>query len=397
MKAWNTVCFIVAAAAAGFAAGRMTAPAHAPAPRDAVEQIERERDEALARAQRAESSLQTDRRKRAETSPAEPEPVAPQSVAPQSVLEGPPAESADAADAATDPAAPTTPAERTLAVRELTAQIEPAFERGDGEKLLELMRRLATAAPEGREAAMELAVRVNDDVTGAGALRLDQYTFYTSLGDTAVRDLMLWSLDHQSPATFRVLSAYSLPWVVPKDKAIADLAGALGRESDVTVQQALVVNLAQMNDSRAQTLLSTLLADTTKDGAVRAQIATTLATTDDEAQVRALEAAAAADPDERVRSAAKAALVARDPPVDGFLVTIVFAEGAATAAGVRAGDILVTYDGRPARNVREIRELVESGDSADSVPLVVLRDGAETRLEIRRGRMGIQGRPVQRK
>lgn len=388
MKALFVTVLFAASLAAGFALGRVSHPADAAAPvSPEFERLERERDEAVARAQRAEAALQSERRRRADAAAVD----RPADVAPT------PVPTASDTAPGTAPAPTASEAERAQQVRDLAAQIDPAVERADGEKLLELLRRLSALAPEGRTAAMGLAIKLNDDVNGEGLFRLDQYTFYTSLGDTGVRTLMLWSLDNPSPAAFRVLSAWSLPWVIPKEQAIETMGKSLAREKEVTVQQALVVNLAQMNDSRAESLLATILADPARDSGVRAQIATSLATTTNADLARALETTANADPDDRVRAAARAAIVARNPPVDGFLITIVFPDGAATAGGVRPGDILVSYDGRSTRDLKEIRELIEAESSAETANVVVLRDGAEATLQVRRGRLGIQGRAVRRK
>ncbi|MCE9635678.1 MAG: PDZ domain-containing protein [Planctomycetes bacterium] len=377
------VSTLVAGFAVGVAVGRQRHSDEPVSATSAVEAVERERDEALARAQRAETALQAERRKRADV---------PAAARPSDTVQ----------PTATDPA-PVAPAstlsdsDRAQQVRDLAAQIEPAVAHADGEKLLELLRRLSALSPEGRTAAMELALKINDDVNGEGLLRLDQYTFYTSLGDTGVRTLMIWSLDNPSPAAFRVLSAWSLPWVIPKEQAIDTMGKSLVREKEVTVQQALVVNLAQMNDSRAESLLATILADPARDAGVRAQIATSLATTTNADLARALETTANTDPDDRVRAAARAAIVARNPPVDGFLITIVFPDGAASAGGIRPGDILISYDGHATRDLKEVRDLIDAESSAENASAVVLRDGIEVTLPVRRGRLGIQGRAVRRK
>jgi Flp pilus assembly protein TadD len=392
VKAWTVVPVALAAAVAGFLAGRAASGPGAQVPLADLERVERERDEALARVRRAEMALDAARAP-GRSGPAAPrEPAGPGGGA--STVATP---ASAGAGTPPDPArAEPTDAAREAQVRELVAQIDGAFELGDGEVALSLLRRLSALAPEGRQATMDLAVRINADLYGDGVLRLDQVGFHRTLGDTDLRNLMLWSLEHESPADFRVLAAASLPWVVPPERAVELLGKALASERQVSVQAALVSALSQMNDSRAQALLASVLADRERDAGVRAQVVTAIALSADPEVLKAVQSAAASDPDEGVRAAARAALVARDPPADGYLVTIVLPDGTGVAAGLLPGDIVLTYDGKPARDLREMRAAMDAATAA-AVPVVVLRDGAERTLEIRRGRMGVQGRPVRKR
>jgi hypothetical protein len=395
MKTSSALLLAVAALSSGFILGRVgpfaggdSAPGRAK-----VESLERERDEALVRAAKAESEVLAQRRRRAELDAvaAAGEPAATSSSPSNG---GAPAPSDGTA---TPTAQPGTPEARAADVKDLAAKIAPALEEGDGEKALELLRRLSSIVPEGREAAMDLAIRLNEDVSGAGALKLDQYTFYTSLGDTGVRELMVWALANPSPEKFRVLAAASLPWVLPKARAIEVLGAALGTEKDTQAQQSLVVSLSQMNDTRAHELLASVLADTTRTPELRAQVALSASGTASPEMTKALERAAGADANDSVRAAARAALAARNPPQDGFLLTTVYPDGAAAAAGLRAGDILLWYDGRATREVRDVRDAIEAPATSETAVVVVLREGQETTVTVRRGRLGIQGRAVKRK
>jgi hypothetical protein len=292
---------------------------------------------------------------------------------------------------------PVEPAARSARVRELTAAIEDVFSAGDGREALELMMSLADIVPEGRGPAMSLAVRINDDVRGEKTLGLDGFGFYGALGDPGARDLMLWGLENDSPAGFRVLAAYSLPWVVTHDAAIAALSKAVQRERDTTVQIAIVGNLANMNDPNAQAALVAILSDEKSDGALRAIVAGTMSSTKSAAVVTLLGTLAKADPDERVRAAAHAALVARDPPADGYLVSLVLPAASAAAAGLRPGDVVTSYDGQPIRSAEDLRAATEGASGRDGIAIVVHRAAGETSLQIRGGPLGVQGRAVRRK
>ncbi len=362
-------------------------PAEAPSEPATAARTARERDEALANVARLEAQVQALQRRRPETGDASPAaPSAPS--APGPATESPSATLTVPRDAAA----------RAARVRELSATTEDIFAAGDGREALELLMSLADIVPEGRGPAMALAIRINDDVRGEKTLGLDGFGFYGALGDPGARDLMLWALENESPPGFRVLAAYSLPWVITHDAAIAALSKALQREKDTTVQIAIVGNLANMNDANAEAALVSILSNEKGDGGVRAIVAGSMASTKSAAVVTILGSIAKADPDERVRASAQAALVARDPPADGYLVSLVLPAASAAAAGVRPGDVVTSYDGQPIRSAEDLRAATEGAAGRDGVPLVVHRGPAgETQLQIRGGPLGVQGRAVRRK
>jgi hypothetical protein len=273
------------------------------------------------------------------------------------------------------------------------------FDGHEGAKAMAAMKELAAIVPQGRDLAMELALEINKDVNGPGELGLSQFEFYTNLGDPAVRDLMVWSMENQgaSPGDFRVLAAYSLPWVLGRDDLIARFAGAIDREADASVQTAILANLAGMNSPKAEALLARVFSDPARDASLRAQAVTNLAASKDAAIAAAIDNAAASDPVPQVRAAARAVQVARDPPASGFLVTGTAPQSLAEAAGLQAGDIVTTYAGRAIDDDAALRQAVQSAGSAETVSLVVVRDGHEQTVTVRPGRLGVYGRAVEKK
>lgn len=288
---------------------------------------------------------------------------------------------------------------RSAEVSRIAATLPVLFDRKDGLALVDALKELAALAPEGRAAAMELAVRINEDVSGPGDLQLSQFTFYTSLGDAAVKDLMTWSLATQGESTpeFRTISAWSLPWVQPPETTIAQFAEALRTEPDVNAQRGMVFNLAGMKRPAADQVLVDVLSDANRDATLRAQVATRLATTEDPQILAALEQAASSDPDASVRSSASAALIARDPPETGYLVTGVLPDGQASASDLRAGDIVVAYDGRETRDQRALQEAAAEVGGQAAVEVVVVRGGERVTVVVNPGRLGIYGRAVERR
>jgi len=303
--------------------------------------------------------------------------------------------SPSAAPSAADAAEPSS-AEKESRIAALRAQTPLWLDRGDGEAAVAALRELAAIVPEGRQAAMELALLINADVNGEGKLRLSDVQFYVGLGDPAVKTLMDWALVRpETPSGFRVMAAWSLPWTQPPSKTLEQFARALAGEPSSDVQEALVANLGRLKNPEADRLLGGILADADRDAGLRAQVAGALATTADEGLVRGLEIAAEKDEDPQVRDAARAALVARNPPASGYLVTGTLPDSQAAAAGLRAGDVLVSYNGQATRSLDALRDAAGEASGAETVAVVVVRDGEEVTLQMRPGKLGIFGRSVE--
>jgi serine protease Do len=67
---------------------------------------------------------------------------------------------------------------------------------------------------------------------------------------------------------------------------------------------------------------------------------------------------------------------------NGALVSMVEKDGAAARAGMRAGDVIVEYDGKAVESTRELIEMVVSTKPGTDVPVTVVRDGKRTPLEV---------------
>jgi hypothetical protein len=361
----------------------------------------RERDAAVARAARAESELASvrDAKKRARSEETGPKGEIPPDTRTPADL-----------PAVVEPKAQS-PADRAAAarakLRTARDEVHAALAAKDGAKLLALMGQLAAIArdlPEARDDAMKLAIEINKDVNGAGELQISQFAYYSGLGGPDMRDLMLWSLENQggSPPDFRVLAAWSIPWAYADkpDEAIAIFAATLGRESERAVQDAIVRNLGSMNTPKAEALLATVFGDPARDAVLRANAALALANSKDPAVQRAIETAAQSDPDPKVMAAAKTSLIARDPPATGCLVTATSPDGNAEAAGIRAGDVIVAYNGRAVPTYDELVKERETAaaSGADTVAIVVVRDGREQTMQVKPGLLGLPNLlPVKKK
>jgi hypothetical protein len=380
MRGWHGAALFVVGVVCGMILG--------PRPNPGVQQetVAAQRDAAVARAEKAESELaalrETRRKPRETAAPAEG--AAGDSRAPAEAV-------AAAPDTPAAKPAPLSREAREKRVADIVRDLHVIFENHDGEKALAALKDLAAIVPEGRDAAMKLAVDINADVNGPGELKLPMFTFYSNLGDPAVKDLMLWSLENQTTSLpgFRVLSAWSIPWAGLKpDEVIARYDAALGQENDRRVQSSIVANLTSMNTPKAEAVLSRVFGDATRDAALRAEAAIALALTKDPA-IQSQIAAAANDPDVRIQAASKVASVLRDPPATGCLVTQTIPDGNADTSGIRPGDVIVSYNSRPVPTDSDLRRETDAAMTVESIAVVVVRDGQEKTLQVKPGRLGL--------
>jgi hypothetical protein len=397
MQARTGVLLLGVGLAAGIWIGRLVAQRGV---HDDVDALVKERDALKSRADKAEADLATakeTKRRRENANPNVPAGAIPPGSRSPSDSDAEPPKAAPAKPVALTPEA------RTRRVNEIRGMLATIFQNHEGEKALAALKELAALAPEGRDDAMKLALDINKDVEGPGALHLPMQTFYTGLGDPAIRDLMTWSLDNQASSTadFRVLSAWSLPWTQgPIDDTIAHFDAALSHETDRGVQKAIVDNLGQINSPKAEAALMRVLADGTRDAALHGDAAMALATSDDPAAQRAVAAAAAADStNQRIQTAAKVSLVVRDPPATGCLVVQTTPDGTAESAGVRAADVIVSYNGRVVSTESDLRNEIKQAAGAETVSVVVVRDGAQQTLQMKPTRIdrGTAFKPVEKK
>ena len=402
MRPWHAIALTTAALGAGYALGAASASRPADVAAE-IDTLRTERDAAAARAERAEGELAAARDVRRKPRNGSAEATGDPAASP-SAVPGP----GVAADAArTEPSGPERLASLKSRLQKALADGVQARATKDGERLLGLLRELAALGrdlPDARDAAMTLALEINKDVNGAGELRLPMQAFYGGLGDPAIRDLMVWSLENQatSSADFRDLSVWSLPWVATPDETIARFDAALAHEPDRTVETDIVRNLAGINSPKAEALLLKVLGESTRDASVRAEAAMGLSTSKDPAAHRAIDLAAGAEADSRFQAAHRISTIVRDPPASGVLVLTTTPEGAAAAAGIGLGDLIVSYNGKAVPTDGDLRREQTAASStaasgAETVPVVVLRDGQERTIQVKPGRLGVSLRAVAKK
>ncbi|MEL6873825.1 MAG: PDZ domain-containing protein, partial [Pseudomonadota bacterium] len=71
----------------------------------------------------------------------------------------------------------------------------------------------------------------------------------------------------------------------------------------------------------------------------------------------------------------------------GALISSVAKDGPAEAGGLKAGDVILTFDGRPVKNMRALPRLVARTGEGKTVEVGIVRDGASMTRSITIGRL----------
>ena len=90
--------------------------------------------------------------------------------------------------------------------------------------------------------------------------------------------------------------------------------------------------------------------------------------------------------------AARRAKAMRNPAGAGILLTTIFPETQATAAGLKRGDILVSYGGNALKSMEDLVQRIQGTQQDAPVQLEVLRGGQRMIVTVRGGKLGINGR-----
>jgi len=298
------------------------------------------------------------------------------------------APAAGAGDAAPD-AAP-----RAAALR---VEVERAVGAADGEAALAALRGLLELLPEGREAAIPLVLRVQ---RSRGALGIREMRWAAFVSTSRLPELMAWSLENPAPAEFREFAAWSLPWRDAPEATLRRYEAAFPKEESLDVAKALAEQAAALGTPASRAVLAKSVSDTALDPILRAVAATALVATGHEDALRLLREIAAHEGDPGVREAARIALVAANPPADGYLVTMIAPDDSWYTAGLRAGDIVTAFDGKPVGGPEPADFLwkgVNAAQEAKRTPRAeVFRDGRTIPLDLTAEFPVIVGLPVKR-
>jgi hypothetical protein len=271
-------------------------------------------------------------------------------------------------------------------------KLEEALARKDGKAALALLRDLAAIGEDGDTVAIDVVRRLSREVR-RGKIGITTYDLDKELRSAEMVPLLKRALmDPAADAGFRAWAVDNLAQS-PNEDTLPFVLSLLDEERDPRVMNGMLGFLEEQSDPQVGAALARALGGQASAEA-RMTIVSALGSAEGAEAGQALERAAASDPDAAVRAAARVELIARNPPVAGYLLTDVVEGSQAERAGLRAGDVLMSYNGTPLGpdvSIAAERDKVRAGQA---VAVTVWREGAVVEVGLRGGQIGINGRGV---
>ncbi|KAA0213184.1 hypothetical protein EDM80_08490 [bacterium] len=272
-----------------------------------------------------------------------------------------------------------------------------AFEGKDKQGVMKAMADLQKLGPSAYDKCIELWLLAAEDFgtgenwgKGANTLGLN-FQEYVSLISNF--ELVKYGVtDPKVNEAFRINSLYGLPWWTGEPTSQrAKLAGDALLNSSGYTSVAAIEALKDIPDPASVRYLSDYLGKNADNADGRRQAITVLAQKNTPEAWAAIEKAAASDRDERVREAARQAQLTRDPKATGVMITWVDANGQGALAGIRVGDIMVSYNGRATKTLGDVNEAKKTVAEGASAPVKIVRGEETLELTLAPGQIGING------
>jgi hypothetical protein len=220
---------------------------------------------------------------------------------------------------------------------------------------------------------------------------------YTDLLTPDLRNFVLETGGENVPGTVLQSVLNGLPRDTSKtrEEKANLLKSVLEKATDKDVQKAAIESLQWVDPVAAAPIMLDMARNGGLDSDVRVSAVEALPDKIDADTANALQVLKN-DADPKVAEAAKIAEMKSNPPVSGYLVTTVTAQGQAKTAGMRAGDIITSYNNQAITN-GNLWQLQNSIADNATGPVVVYRNGLKLTYYIKKGRLGVDGEYVAKK
>jgi hypothetical protein len=270
-------------------------------------------------------------------------------------------------------------------VRALGPEVEAALEKKDGKRVLALYAELATLGRPGWPLAAKLGLAFNEMGESQGKdWGVSTMEYYRVLMATDFADLWLDAVEH--PGTyekdFRTFALGCLS-MADSSKSIPALVRALSTEKDADAVSAIAGVLGQSPAPEAVSALVTAAASQ-KNLQARRTIVWALTRTPGDEATNALTLLAASEQDASIKSQLELGLTVRAIPVAGYYIYYVTPQSDGEVAGLKAGDVITVWNGKPLTGWRSLQKTGESQES-EQVALSVWREGQTIKLSTRGG------------
>ncbi|MDC1142016.1 PDZ domain-containing protein [Planctomycetota bacterium] len=197
---------------------------------------------------------------------------------------------------------------------------------------------------------------------------------------------------------FRESMLYGLEWRTDEDaNKRTDLAGNILLANNAKQSAAAIYALQKIDAPGSVRYLSEFVSGNTDDTDGRKAAIAALQSKGTDAAWAAIESAAKNDSDPDVRKSAAKALATRSVSVAGVQITFVDENAQAGLAGIKIGDIMTSYNGKPVRKLGDVNAAKASVKEGQSVIVELYRDGKPMKLTVGPGTIGINGIEVKPK
>ncbi len=208
-------------------------------------------------------------------------------------------------------------------------------------------------------------------------------------------ELIKYGITEGKNEGFKINALYGLEWRANEPAADrAKLAGDALMNSQGYTAQAAIQALSGIPDPSSTRYLSDYLSKNADNAEARKTAIQVLAQKNTPEGWAAIDKAAASDSDESVREAAKQASLVRNPKATGVMITWVDANGQGALAGIKVGDIMISYNGKVIKQLSDINEAKKSVAAGESAPVKIVRGETTLELTLASGMIGINGTAV---
>ncbi|KAF0243658.1 MAG: hypothetical protein FD180_3178 [Planctomycetota bacterium] len=289
-----------------------------------------------------------------------------------------------------------TPEEIAAQMKALRSRKTALLEAKDGMGLLRLMQEFATLGEAGYADAMEISGLLREDLRGKNKkFGISRSDYFRAIGSSMV-PLLKWALAHpgKAPAAFRLDAAGMLRW---QDlEAGPAYLEALKTETDASVAAEMARALRGMQKPEmAADLVAAARFQAGNPDALRRLLdaLSGLPSAEADAALKSLSS----DPNPVLRDEASLAYTALNPTAPGVLITSTSPGSQAELTGLQKGDIIMSYDGNDLTSFKQLRNAVGKKDAEALTSIVVNRGGSLVTLQLKGGRIGVNGEYVKPK
>lgn len=277
---------------------------------------------------------------------------------------------------------------------------EERFRRGlegkDKQAVMKALADLQKLGPTAYEKCIEMWQLASEDYgtgenwgKGPNTLGLNMQEYVSLISNF---ELIKYGITEGKNEGFKINALYGLEWRANEPAADrAKLAGDALMNSQGYTAQAAIQALSGIPDPSSTRYLSDYLSRNADNAEARKTAIQVLAQKNTPEGWAAIDKAAASDSDESVREAAKQASLVRNPKATGVMITWVDANGQGALAGIKVGDIMISYNGKVIKQLQDINEAKKSVAAGESAPVKIVRGETTLELTLASGMIGING------